>query len=349
MTVCGGVQASVAHLAPRVRSLSDAYATIVTMSTEIAVTTDTTFEEIASAYQDQLRLHCYRMLGSLHDAEDATQEALLSAWKALPGFEGRSSLSTWLHAIATNTCLALIKKNNRTTQRLGSRVVDGDLAGEVPWMTPLPTQLIPMGSVPTPESAYDAIEGTRLAFVAAAQLLPPRQRAALILKDVLGWAVADVAHAIDASVPAVNSALQRARATLAGRIPALDPAPQAQRVADQWLAYWEKADMAGLASLLADDARMTMPPDVDVFIGPAAIIEFLRGVVFASPEHPYVLRPTGLNGVPGFAVYAPMPDGSHTAFGAMGVEVVAGKIAWLAGYPQPELLSAMGYPTSLEH
>jgi RNA polymerase sigma-70 factor (ECF subfamily) len=259
------------------------------------------FEELAGPFRRELLAHCYRMTGGWSDAEDALQETLVRAWRGFDQFEGRASLRTWLYKIATNTCLDLLtSKRSRTMPELN----DASSESEPLWLEPFPE----------PEAAFANREAIRLAFIVALQVLPPRQRATLILRDVVGMSADETAAALDTSVAAVNSALQRARE-------ALDEQPRAQRapiteaigeLLGRYLRAWESGDADGLVALLTRDAVLSMPPMPMWFRGPEAIAEFVRTNIF--PRGELRLVPCRANGAPAFGVYQ--------AGGFIGVSVV---------------------------
>jgi RNA polymerase sigma-70 factor (TIGR02960 family) len=225
---------------------------------------ETAFAASTEQYRRELHVHSYRMLGSFEEAEDAVQETYLRAWRARDTFDGSSAFRAWLYRIATNVCLDAIRRNNR---RPRSRSIES--IGEVPWLQPYPDRLL--DEIAPRETEPDAIvverETIELAFLAAIQLLPPRQRAVLIVRDVLEWSARETATLLDMSVPAVNSALQRARATMAanrphgrtGRPPA-DVTPEERALLERSIAAHERADATALAEMLRDDVRIAMPP-----------------------------------------------------------------------------------------
>src|SRR5205809_4543616 len=230
------------------------------------------FAQIAESYRRELHLHCYRMLGSLAEAEDMVQETLLRAWKGIPEFEGRASLRSWLYRIATNTCLNHLA--GRARRRLPESPLPahgqfhGRPAAEVKWLEPYPTlsedELA--DDAPGPDAHYEQRESIELAFVAALQYLAPTQRAALVLRDVLGWRAAEAAEILGTTTPAVNSALQRARATIGTAFPKGRPshqppaAPALQPLLQRYVRAWEERDLDALLALLTDDAVLSMPP-----------------------------------------------------------------------------------------
>jgi RNA polymerase sigma-70 factor (ECF subfamily) len=248
------------------------------------------FRAVVGPYRRALEVHCYRMLGSIHDAEDIVQDALLRAWRAFGRFEHRSSVETWLYRIATNACLDELERRPRRTVEPypDSRLEDADT------------------SISDPAARYALHEGMELAFLTAIQRLPGRQRAILILRDVLGWTAAEAADLLDTTVAAVNSALQRARATIEAEAPAHRVAPgrgRQRELLERYVDAWERADMTALLALLREDAVMTMPPQPDV-IGADAIVAF-----FADKcDHRFLASPTWVNGLP--AVQLSNTDGT---------------------------------------
>ena len=272
---------------------------MTTLATDLTAARDgdeAAFTRLVAPHRAGLLAHCYRMLGSAHDAEDALQDALLRAWRGLPRFEGRSSLRSWLYSIATNVCL-------RALERRGRRFLpqDGAPAGEVRWLEPFPDAEL-RDERPTPEARYEERESVELAFVAALQHLSPRQRAVLVLRDVLGFAPAEIASSLDASPAAVYSALQRAHATVEQKRPERSQQVTLRALGDErlrevtqrYMAAWESADVPGLLSLLTDDASFAMPPLPQWFRGRAAIGAFLREGPFSRPR--WRLEPAQLNG-----------------------------------------------------
>jgi len=250
-------------------------------------------------FRGRLGVHCYRMLGTIDDADDAVQETLLRAWRHLGGFEPRTSVLAWLYRIATNVCLTMLR-------RRGARGADAELPLE-----PLPNQLWEDIDHGDPSASAERRDEVRLAFTAALLTLPGRQRAALLLRDVLGYSAAEVAVMLETSVPAVNSALQRARTTLRepGRQPMVrehssESSHVERSLVRRFVAAWENADVDGLVELLTHDAVLAMPPEPERFVGPTAIRRFLREGPLKEPGC-FLLVPTRANGHP-----SPRPDGA---------------------------------------
>ena len=262
------------------------------------------------------------MVGSLHDAEDLVQETMLRAWRRLGGFQERTSLRRWLYRIATNACLNALEREPRLLL-FPSGGDDRPPLARVHWLEPYPDSQLPED----PQAQLDLRESVSLAFLAAIQHLPPRQRAMLLLFDVIGWSAAEVAELLDTSVAAVNSGLQRARATLQAR-PSPRPTEEEERVLMQrFVEAWERADIAGLVELLREDAVMAMPPDPVWFVGPAAIGEFFATVPGEGDLSRVKLVPTRANLRPALAAYF---DGQ--AFGIMVFEIEDGRIAEIVGF-----------------
>ncbi|MFC5832853.1 sigma-70 family RNA polymerase sigma factor [Nonomuraea insulae] len=275
--------------------------------------TNEDFLRLADPMRRELLAHCYRMMGSVHDAEDLVQETYLRAWRGYDGFEGRSSLRTWLHRIATTTCLTALESRGRRPMPtgLGAPSLEGNAPlvqdQEVPWLEPAPDVLTGVDA-DDPASIVTSRESIRLALIAALQHLPPRQRAVLILRDVLKWRAAEVAEAVGTSTAAVNSILQRARAQLNEVSPSLDdpvePLSQEQRdQLDQYVAAFESYDIDSLVELFTKDAIWEMPPFVGWYQGPEAIVELTKRQCPAQRPGDLKLVPTAANGQPAFAVY----------------------------------------------
>src|SRR3954452_8439399 len=316
---------------------------------------DPDFRELVDPYRRELHLHCYRILGSLQDAEDQVQETLLAAWRGLEGFEQRSSLRAWLYRIATNRCLNVLRDRSRRPQEVSSMVEPPEptRTAEPIWLEPYPDTLfegVPDAAL-APDARYEKREAVGIAFMAALQMLPPRQRAALVLRDVLGFRAAEVAEMLDSSEPSVKSALQRARATIDERAPAggrdRAPAPRSPReleLVGRFAAAVEEGDTEGVVSLLTDDAWLTMPPEPYEYQGGEAIARFLhdRAVRRGAPLQ---LVPTRANGQPAFGCY--LPDAQAPIMRAYGIMVLTlspDRISAITWFGERSLVSHFGLP-----
>ena len=311
-------------------------------------------ERSLDAHRPALMGHCYRMLGSAFDADDAVQETMVRAWKSLDRFEGRSSVRTWLYRIATNVCLDLIGERSRRARPVEdgpAGTVHDDLVARprAHWLEPIPdAQVIAADDDPFEQTAMR--QSVRLAFVSALQHLPPRQRAALLLADVLGWSAAEIADGLDTSVPAVNSALQRARAPLAARRvpPAAASLTEAQQaLLDRYVEAFDRYDVDRLVSLMREDATLSMPPFTLWLQGPAAIGGWLtgRGSVCRGSR----LVPVEACGSPAFAQYHPGADGApHKAWAIIVLELDGERIAsWNSFLDVEHLFPRFGLPLEL--
>jgi RNA polymerase sigma-70 factor (TIGR02960 family) len=316
------------------------------------------FEPLVEPYRGELHAHCYRMLGSVHDAEDAVQEALLRSWRGLKRFEGRSSLRSWLYKIATNTCLNHLAKRPKRVLPVdyGPSWDPHDGVGEPVvesvWIEPYPDAQLADGAV-SPEARYEQRESVELAFVAALQHLAANQRAALILREVLGFSAAEVAGILDTTPASVNSALQRARKAVDQRVPRtaqraeLDAlgADGRRDLVDAFVTAWERADVAAILELLAEDVRFTMPPLPAWFRGREDIGRFFTERMFATPWRLLPIRATGQLA---FACYQGDPDGDRFRLGAVNVvSVRAGRIVEMAGFLEPGVHRRFGLPDEL--
>lgn len=290
------------------------------------------FQQLIDPARRELHLHCYRMLGSLHDTEDALQETLVRAWRGIDRFEPRAPLRTWLHRIATNVCLDALAKRGRRR--------------EEPQLDPLPDRLLPeLG----PEGSAVEHESIELAFVAAVQVLPARQRAVLLLRDVLGWSAKEVAELLDTSVAGANSALQRARGTLerereAGLLTRVHSPPESEveRVlVRRFVEAWQTTDVEELVRLLAEDALLTVPPLPIRVTGSGAIGEFLRTRPAGGQLDRFRLVETRANGRPAVALYL-----DREAHAVMTLALDGARIVALTRFGEPELFPHFGLPMS---
>ena len=297
------------------------------------------FESLVEPYRHELLVHCYRFFGSLEDGEDMLQETLLRAWRRLDSYEGRASFRAWLYKIATNVCLdALDRQRARSLPNLAGEPSEPEQPLPAPvldpvWLEPLPDSLLGVlaeAGAGDPESLYETRESVSLAFLAVLQQLPGRQRAVLILRDVLGFSASETAQILDVSVAAVTSALQRARATMQatrarrGRQRARPADAGVAELLARYVRAWEMADSAGLVSLLREDAVLSMPPTPAWFRGRADIAAFLEAVPFAGQAAGrFKLLATHANGAPAFAVYQRDEAGAYRP-AALNILVVDG-------------------------
>lgn len=304
--------------------------------------TEGTFGELAGPFRRELLVHCYRMLGSIDDAEDAVQDALVRAWRGRHTFQRPISLRAWLYRIATNACLDAIERRKRSPageEHLGVGPIPDDLLAD---------------PEPGPEARYDARESISLAFLTVLQLLPPRQRAVLILRDVLSWQAAEVADLLDVTVPAVNSALHRARTAVSRRYGSSSQAvPRAptesgllRSLLERYVKAWESADVAGLVALLREDAIVAMPPGITI-AGSGAIGIFLADSVFGGRTR-VRLVPVRANGGPGFVIYSgSTSDVLFRAYAVQLVDLGESGIARISVFTDQRLVTWFGLPEAL--
>ena len=320
------------------------------------------FDRLTEPYRHELQVHCYRMLGSLLDAEDVVQETLLKAWRKLDTYQARASLRAWLYKIATNTCLDALSANRRRGLPYGlyPEAVHG--AGALQpvtdpiWIEPFPDACL-APSPHSPEARYEAREAITLAFVAALQTLPARQRAVLILRDVLGWGAREVGELLELSPSAVHSALYRARRALERAHHGADLAtlrsdpgnPELGELLHRYVRAWEAADVDGLIRLLKEDAPFGMPPLPSWHRGPAAIRDFvLRHILDGNPEGRWKLLATRASAQPAFGWYRRDEGlGSYTAFAIQVVTIEGELIADVTTFGFPSLFPFFGLPMML--
>ena len=316
------------------------------------------FREATAPHRRELQWHCYRMLGSFQDAEDALQDTLLAAWQALSGFEGRASLRTWLYQIATNRCLNLRRSASRRPAKAwdvpGIEPPEPTRLGEVVWLEPYPDELLDgvMDVAPGPQARYEQGESISLAFVCALQLLPPRQLAALLLCEVLGFQASEVAGMLGTTVESVNSALKRARAGLQRRWPAgadREPPPARETPAESAIAAkfvraYETADLDALVALLTDDVFVSMPPMPLEYEGRHVAALFFANIFGAGRS--FHLVPTRANGQPAFGAYIRGPDGVRHAAGLFVLTLAGERICALTRF-ESSVLPWFGLPRSL--
>jgi RNA polymerase sigma-70 factor (ECF subfamily) len=311
--------------------------------------------EDLETYRRELTGYCYRMLGSAFEAEDAVQETLVRAWKNADRFEGRSTLRSWLYRIATNVCLDQLRgrKRRASPMDMGPAVpADSPLGPRLPehsWVGPIPDAKV-LDLEGDPAEVAAARESIRLAFVTALQKLPARQRAVLILREVLRWQATEVAELLDTSVPSVNSALQRARATLAEQteesVPAAPVDPAQQELLARYVDAFERYDISQLVTLLHQDAVMSMPPFALWLRGPEEMAKFFVGTG-AKCEGSRLL-PVLANGMAGFGCYNADPAGGHAPWAIQVVEIADGRISAHHNFIGPDLFPLFGLPTHLD-
>ena len=291
------------------------------------------FRELTEPHRRELHVYCYRMLGSVQDAEDALQDTLLSAWQGIGAFEGRSSVRTWLYRIATNRCLdALRAASRRPAARWDDPGIEPPAPtriGEVAWLEPFPDALadgVPLG----PAARYEQAETISLAFVTALQVLPPRQVAVLLLRDVLGYHAHEVAGMLDTTVESVTSALKRARAGLRRALPDREPAPAAGSPAEQalvarFVSAYTSGDLDALIALLTDDVLLSMPPLALEYVGRTDVRRFYTALRRAGSSYDFV--PTRANGQPALGTYVRTPTGARHGNGLIVLTLTAGAVA----------------------
>jgi RNA polymerase sigma-70 factor (ECF subfamily) len=316
------------------------------------------FRELTEPYRRELQMHCYRMLGSFQEAEDALQDALLAAWQGLGGFEGRASIRTWLYRIATNRCLNALRAAKRRPAKEWDvpEVEPPEPTGlsEVVWLEPFPDALlegaidVPLG----PEARYEQTEAISLAFVTALQVLPPRQLAVLILRDVLGFNANEVAYMLDSTVESVNSALKRARANLQQRLPSSterEPAPAPDNpteraIVAEFVRAYESGDVDALIALVTDDIYISMPPLPLEYEGSDIVARFYASI-FRSGRR-FDLVPTRANGQPAFGAYLRAPSGIRHGTGLLVLTLTGDRICAVTRF-ENSVLPWFGLPRSL--
>jgi RNA polymerase sigma-70 factor (ECF subfamily) len=314
------------------------------------------FRELTEPYRRELQVHCYRMLGSLQDAEDALQDTLLAAWQGVGGFEERASLRTWLYRIATNRCLNARRSASRRPAKEWDvpnvEPPDPTRLGEIVWLEPFPDALLdgPVDAALGPQARYERTEAVSLAFIAALQALPPRQIAVLILRDVLGFHADEVAQMLGSTVESVKSALKRARAGLERNRPTTDPEPPpapdspAEVAIVRFVRAWESADVDALVALLTDDVFMSMPPMPFEYEGRRVVARFCASLFGAGRR--FDLVPTRANGQPAFGAYLRTATGVRHGVGLYVLGLAGDRICAMTRF-EKSVLPWFGLPRSL--
>jgi RNA polymerase sigma-70 factor (TIGR02960 family) len=317
------------------------------------------FRELTERYRRDLELHCYRIVGSVQDAEDLVQETLLAAWRGLDGFNGRAAFRTWLYRIATNRCLNFLRDRGRRPREVPAPPNFPDdppqptRADETVWAEPFPDTEV--DGAPGPEAQYEAREAIGLAFVAGLQHLPPAQRAALVLRDVMGFRAAEVADMLDTTETAVNSALQRARQAFETKLPPGSreraPAPRSARereIVGRFADAFQSGDVDALVALMTDDAVLTMPPLPLVYQGPEKIGEFLSRVPAGGALTRFRLVATRANGQPAFGMYIKDPQCPIArGTGIMVLELEGDRISVMTAFHDTSPFPRFGLPRTL--
>jgi RNA polymerase sigma-70 factor (TIGR02960 family) len=316
------------------------------------------FRQLTEPHRRELQVHCYRMLGSFQDAEDALQDTLLAAWQGLRGFEGRASIRTWLYRIATNRCLNARRSASRRQAKEwdipGVEPPEPTRLGEVVWLEPFPDALLE-GAIDAPagpEARYEQTESISLAFVTALQVLPPRQLAVLVLRDVLGFRANEAADMLDSTVESVNSALKRARASLQSRQPPVagrEPPPAVGSPAEdaivaRFVRAWESADLEALVAVLTDDVFVSMPPMPLEYEGRDVVARFCASLFGAGRR--FDLVPTRANGQPAFGTYLRAPSGICHGTGLYVLTLTGDRICAMTRFDN-SVLPSFGLPRSL--
>jgi RNA polymerase sigma-70 factor (TIGR02960 family) len=316
------------------------------------------FRKLIEPHRRELQVHCYRMLGSFQDAEDTVQDTLVAAWQGLGGFEERASLRTWLYRIATNRCLNALRSASRRPAKEwdvpGVELAEPTRLGEVVWLEPFPDSLLEGAAdvPPGPEARYEQRESISLAFVSALQVLPPRQLAVLVLRDVLEFTASEVAKMLDSTIESVNSALKRARASLQRRWPPgvdREPAPASDSLSEdaivtKFVSAWESADVDALAALLTDDAFISMPPMPFEYEGRDVVACFCANLFRAGRR--FDLVRTRANGQPAFGAYLRAPTGIRDGVGLYVLTLAGDRICAMTRF-ESSVLAWFGLPRSL--
>jgi RNA polymerase sigma-70 factor (ECF subfamily) len=327
------------------------------------------FGELTEPYRRELQVHCYRILGSVHEAEDMVQETLLKAWKRLSTYEGRAAFRAWLYKIATNTCLDYLDRQRRR-RFLPMELRPSATAGqpiapashEMRWLEPFPDEWLSDKGAVNPEAHYTDSESISLSFLTALQVLPPRQRAVLVLRDVLDFSASETADVLEMTVSSANSALHRARTTLSQDYQGREresssistPDERVQSLLNQFVEAWEAADVNGLVALLKEDAILAMPPSPSWYRGRESIRAFVAATVFADggmfegmARDRWRLISTRANACPAFAIYERAEGNQYRAFGVHVVEYEAYRLTRIISFIDPSLPARFGLPATL--
>jgi RNA polymerase sigma-70 factor (ECF subfamily) len=320
------------------------------------------FELLAEPHRKELQLHCYRMLGTIQDAEDLVQETLLRAWRSVERFEGRAAFRNWLYRIATNACLNALAGSASKRRVMpamhgppSTQMPPREPALDVPWLEPYPDGALDeaIDNALAPDARYEQREAVHLAFVAVIQCLPPRQRAVLLLQDVLGWSSVEAARLLDATVASVNSALQRARATIAKERPAwqrrrrVSPNEAERALLERYVRSWENADVDGFVSILREDAMISMPPWREWYSGRNALRAFFAFTARPGGHAPFRLVPTAANGQISFAFYSRWQSPEWRAHSIQLLELDGASVRVMTSFVTPRLFPAFGLPDAL--
>ena len=327
------------------------------------------FSELTEPYRRELQVHCYRILGSLHESEDIVQETMLKAWKRLDTYEGRASFRSWLYKIATNSCLDFLDQQKSRRLLPFEKLSPSDPQTpilppepEITWLEPFPDEWLGDKSAINPEARYSDTESISLAFLTALQALPPRQRAVLILRDVLDFSAIETADVLELTVSSVNSALHRARTTLSQRYPRGEMEDsmisttdeRTQQLLDHFVHAWESADVDGLVALLKADAAFAMPPSPSWYQGLEAISIFSAATIFADGGmfpgkafNRWRLLPTRANGSPAFAIYQRNEKNEYQAFGLIALTLDGDKLSQIVSFIDPSLPPLFDFPVKL--
>jgi len=328
------------------------------------------FAELTEPYRRELQVHCYRILGSLHESEDMVQETMLKAWNRLDTYEGRASFRSWLYKIATNSCLDFLDQQKSRRLLPFEKLSPSDPKApilppttEIAWLEPFPDEWLGDKSAVNPETRYSDSESISLAFLTALQALPPRQRAVLILRDVLDFSAIETGEVLELTVSSVNSALHRARTTLSQRYPhgemevaTMSPTDErTQWLLDHFVQAWERADVDSLVALLKAEAAFAMPPSPSWYQGHQAIKIFSATTIFADDgmfpgkaANRWRLLPTRANGSPAFAIYQRDEKNEYQAFGLIALIVDGDQLSQIISFIDPSLPSLFGFPSTLD-